>query len=200
MIHLRPITPEEHPAYHAFRRTLYATSKICGFIDPTTGTDIDAHDTHAQHYGWFPCSEQKASVRLIELADTTEPLPLFSILDAHRRWLTERFIKGHCMVGRRLAETSRPCFAPEHRSLCNVMRFVMGIVRCAHEQGIVNGIFDVSAHHRDFHLRMGITELEGGRSFPARVGPAVLMTYKHSKLVVFARWQPQRNIAGAIAA
>ena len=200
MIHLRPITPEERSAYHAFRMAIYANSRVSGFIDTTSGTDIDRHDARAQHFGWFPNGELKACVRLVEPDETGQPLPLFGVVDPYNRELALRFIQDHRQQGHRLVEASRLCLAPEHRSLGNAMRFVMDVVRCAHEQGIDHGIFDLNAHHRDFYVRMGFTEIDGGRPFQTHFGPSVLMTYDHEALMARRQGKAQLGMAPAMAA
>ena len=190
MITLRPITAAERHAYHRFRHSIYANSRVRGFIDPSSKEDRDIYDEKAIHLGWFPGGELKACVRLVEPTGSAAPLPMCGILDDYNRALVEAFLSIRAQQGHRLVEASRLCLAPEHRSLRNAMHFVMAIVQHAHEQGIDHGIFDMHRQHRDFYLRMGFLDLEGSNCFSSdQIGPTVLMTYDHAKLMANRRVQ-----------
>jgi len=174
MVTLTPITtPEKLAEYYRFRHTIYSESRLNGVLDPAEEIDQDEHDDHAWHNGWYMNGKLAGCERMIPIQSHT-PYVCHGIRDGAAEAAIRAYIGRSHAAGHLLAESSRMCIHPDHRSPGTMKAFVLALVANAHGRGIDHGLFTVAKAHAAFYLRMGFDLVPGAREFQLQGVPDLI--------------------------
>lgn len=161
MITLTPITETAKlQEYYHFRYRIYNESKLKVMANNEDGTDRDAYDDQAHHYGWYVDGRLVGCIRFIEPDGSAIPIPILSYMtdleaaSAIQDYIAECKAKGQCMI-----EASRFCLAPEFRGLRNAREFVLAMVTIMQPLGFEHGVFDCREEQAPFYRLVGFDQV-----------------------------------------
>ncbi|MBK9273101.1 MAG: GNAT family N-acetyltransferase [Flavobacteriales bacterium] len=106
MITLTRITdPGKLEEYFRFRYRIYSESRLKGFLPEGNGTDKDAFDERADHYGWYMHDELVGCVRFVQPDAHEIAIPMLGYMKdstaiAVHSYINSRRSKDQSMVER----------------------------------------------------------------------------------------------------
>ena len=135
-------------------------------VEDTSGTDKDACDDRAFHFGWYVDGKLAGCIRFIEPDASAASIPMLTYMEdpagaaAVRAFIAERKNKGERMI-----EASRFCLAPEFRGLRTAREFVLAMVTTMQPLGFEHGIFDVRQEQAAFYRLVGFDQVGAQASY-----------------------------------
>ncbi len=161
MVTLTPITdPSRLREYYAFRCNTYRESHLKILNNGMDGTDRDAYDDRAMHFGWYVDGKLAGCIRFIEPDESSVSIPMLGYMThATGAEAIRAHIRERKACGERMIEASRFCLAPEHRGLRTAREFVLAMITTLQPLGFEHSVFDCRAEHAAFYRLMGFATL-----------------------------------------